>query len=401
MRQTAFSITQRMALDACTECGQCLDVCPAVAASGDVRLSAQWRMSTLKELLREEHSLWRWFNKMRGHKALGTSDFMTDYGMSVFRCSLCGDCEQVCPANLPIKDIWMTLRGACAQRGDAPQKTHMIRENLNNSHNVFDEDNDERADWVDDMRKAPRHGYQKQKAEVVYFTGCVGAYFPLAQKIPMALAEILDAAKVDFTIMGSDEWCCGFPLLGAGQGQDLPAIIEHNVQAVKARGARKVVFTCPSCLHVWHEQYPPEFELVHASEFILDLVIDGKLPLGHLPMTVTYHDPCDLGRASKVFDKPRQVLARIPGLTFVETEHNREHCLCCGGGGNLEMVDPALSTAMSQRKIEEVLATGAQAVVTNCQQCVRTMTTYVRRNKIALEVLDMSQLVLKALQKNT
>lgn len=398
MRQSAFSIRQRMALDACTECGQCLTVCPAVAASGDADLSAQVRMHNLKKLLREGNFFWKALNEMLGREPLATPQVLKDYGLSVFRCSLCGDCEEVCPAGLPLKDMWLSLREELSRTGDAPDKIRMIRANLDGSHNVFDEDNDERGDWVDDMRKPPRGGCVKDSAEVVYFTGCVGAYFPLAQKIPMAFVEILDAGGVDFTIMAGDEWCCGFPLQGSGQSEGLPAIIAHNVAAAKARGARKVVFTCPSCYQIWREAYPPEFELVHASEMVAQLVLEDRLPLGELPMTVTYHDPCDLGRGGRVFDEPRAIMARIPGLTLVEMEHNREHCLCCGGGGNLEMIDPDLSAAMAKRKVEEAVATGAEAIITNCQQCVRTMMTYAKRNKVNIDVMDMSQLVAKSLE---
>lgn len=398
MRQSAFSIRQRMALDACTECGQCLTVCPAVAASGDADLSAQVRMHNLKKLLRDRNFFWKAFNEVLGREPLATPQVLKDYGLSVFRCSLCGDCEEVCPAGLPLKDMWLSLREELSRTGDAPDKIRMIRANLDGSHNVFDEDNDERGDWVDDMRKPPKSGCVKDAAEVVYFTGCVGAYFPLAQKIPMAFVEILDAGGVDFTIMAGDEWCCGFPLQGSGQSEGLPAIIAHNVAAAKARGARKVVFTCPSCYQIWREAYPPEFELVHASEMVAQLVLEDRLPLGELPMTVTYHDPCDLGRGGRVFDEPRAIMARIPGLTLVEMEHNREHCLCCGGGGNLEMIDPDLSAAMAKRKVEEAVATGAQAIITNCQQCVRTMMTYAKRNKVNIDVMDMSQLVAKSLE---
>ena len=398
MRQSAFSIRQRMALDACTECGQCLTVCPAVAASGDADLSAQVRMHNLKKLLREGNFFWKALNEMLGREPLATPQVLKDYGLSVFRCSLCGDCEEVCPAGLPLKDMWLSLREELSRTGDAPDKIRMIRANLDGSHNVFDEDNDERGDWVDDMRKPPKGGCVKDSAEVVYFTGCVGAYFPLAQKIPMAFVEILDAGGVDFTIMAGDEWCCGFPLQGSGQSAGLPAIIAHNVAAAKARGARKVVFTCPSCYQIWREAYPPEFELVHASEMVAQLVLEDRLPLGELPMTVTYHDPCDLGRGGRVFDEPRAIMARIPGLTLVEMEHNREHCLCCGGGGNLEMIDPDLSAAMAKRQVEEAVATGAEAIITNCQQCVRTMMTYAKRNKVNIDVMDMSQLVAKSLE---
>ena len=116
-------------------------------------------------------------------------------------------------------------------------------------------------------------------------------------------------------------------------------------------------------------------------------------------MTVTYHDPCDLGRGARVFDPPRDTIRSIPGIKFVELPRNREQCQCCGGGGNLEMIDAKLSAQIAKRKIEEIMSTGADAVITSCQQCVRTMTTYVRRNKVPLEVLDITQLIHRAMKK--
>jgi heterodisulfide reductase subunit D len=121
--------------------------------------------------------------------------------------------------------------------------------------------------------------------------------------------------------------------------------------------------------------------------------------LKELPLTVTYHDPCDLGRGARVFDAPREAILAIPGIKLIEMPNNRENCLCCGGGGNLEMLDPNLSAEIGRKKVEEAVSTGAQAVVTACQQCVRTMTTFVRRNKVQLEVLDLPQLVRRALIK--
>ncbi|MBQ1330959.1 MAG: (Fe-S)-binding protein, partial [Desulfovibrio sp.] len=235
-------------------------------------------------------------------------------------------------------------------------------------------------------------------ADIVYFTGCTGAYFPLAQKIPMAFAGLLEQAHADYTIMAGAEWCCGFPLLGSGQGTELPDIVRHNVEAVRARGASTVVFTCPSCYQTWREHYPAEFKLLHASELLASLATKGRLQLGELAMTVTYHDPCDLGRGSRVFDAPRRALACIPGLKLVEMAHSREHSLCCGGGGNLEMIDAGLSAKMAARRVQEALDTGAQAIVTTCQQCVRTMATYARRNKAPIEVLDLTQILERSAQ---
>jgi heterodisulfide reductase subunit D len=215
----------------------------------------------------------------------------------------------------------------------------------------------------------------------------------------MALAEILDQSGVDFTLLGEEEWCCGVPMLGAGLQDMFQEFMEHNLEAVREKGATRVVFACPSCFQMWREHYPREFEILHAAQFLEDLVRKGRVPFQELELTVTYHDPCDLGRGARVFDEPRELIRSVPGVRLVELPRNRENCRCCGGGGNLEMIDAELSKEIAREKIEEVLATGAQAVVTSCQQCVRTMLTYVRRNKIPLEVLDITQLVHWALRK--
>jgi len=252
---------------------------------------------------------------------------------------------------------------------------------------------------VEDVKDAPDHGFIKDEAEVVYFTGCVAAYFPLAQKIPIALADILEVSGVDFTLLGEEEWCCGFPMLGAGLKDLVQEFIDHNIEAVRDKGAGKVIFACPSCYQMWREYYPHEFEIYHGTQFLLKMVQENRIPLRELPLTVTYHDPCDLGRGARVFDEPRELIRSIPGINFVELPSNREACKCCGGGGNLEMIDAELSKEIAGNKIEEVLSTRAQAVVSSCQQCVRTMVTYVKRNKVPLEVLDITQLVQRALNR--
>lgn len=352
-------------------------------------------MKGLKSVLRSRSGLLRRFF---GSK-VSPDELKKEFSKTVFRCTLCGACQEVCPVGLGLKELWLSIRRDMVHSGAYPKKIDMIRANLGESRNVFAEDNDERAAWVEDIRNAPKDGYVRQKAEVVYFTGCVASYFPLAQKIPTALVDIYDAAQVDFTLLGEEEWCCGFPLLGAGLDELLDAFVRHNIEAVRRKGAREVVFSCPSCYQIWRERYPRTFRISHASEFLVRLVAEGRLPFKDLPLTVTYHDPCDLGRGARVFDAPRQVIRAIPGVKLVELPGNRENCQCCGGGGNLEMIDAELSSAMARNKIEEVLGTGAQAVVSTCQQCVRTMTTYAKRNKIPIEVLDLSQLVQRALSR--
>jgi heterodisulfide reductase subunit D len=395
MANQDYTIRQLLEMEACTNCRICADVCPAVTAAGEGEISAVNRMKGLKALVKSRGGL---LARLLGRKM--SSEDLARFSGDTFRCTLCGNCQEVCPVGIQLKELWLCLRQDLVHSDAYPKQIDMIRDNLAASHNVFAEDNDERADWVEDMADPPDHGFVKEQAEVVYFTGCVAAYFPLAQKIPLALADIMAATDVDFTLMGEEEWCCGFPLLGAGLKEMFHAFRDQNLAAVRAKGAREVVFACPSCYQMWREHYAPgDLKISHATQFLLRMLRQGAIPLKPLEMTVTYHDPCDLGRAAREFDAPREAIGLIPGVRLVELPRNRENCLCCGGGGNLEMISKELSADIARLKIEEVLSTGARAVVTACQQCVRTMTTYVRRNKVALEVLDLTQLVQRALAK--
>jgi heterodisulfide reductase subunit D len=394
MAQKDYSIKEIIRMEACTSCCLCADVCPAVSATKDGHLSGIYRLTELRKIMRSRSGL---FRRFFGKKA-PTKEQLKQFSETVYRCTLCGRCQEVCPSGILLRDLWLSLRQDLVHSDSYPKKVDIIRQNVAESHNVFDEDNEERVDWVEDLRNPPEHGYVKDKANVVYFTGCVASYFPMAQEIPMALVAVLDAAEVDFTLLAEEEWCCGFPLLGAGLREHFEDLIKHNITAVRAKGAQTVVFACPSCYQMWREHYPREFDIYHVTQYLNQLIAGDRLPLKKLDLTVTFHDPCDLGRGSREYDAPREVIRAIPGVKLVEMSHNRENCLCCGGGGNLEMIDSKLSGEIAKAKIDEAMETGAQVVVTACQQCVRVMNTYVRRNKIEFEVMDIVQLVQKALK---
>ncbi len=393
MSRTGFRLRQMLEAGACTRCRLCAEVCPAASAAASGGLAPLTRLRGVETLLLRDRRLLSRLLRRRPPDPERLDRFAEDS----FRCTLCGRCETVCPLGIRLKELWTALRGELVRRKRFPAKIDAIRRNLGETRNVFGEDNAERAEWVEEMRRPPADGFCKGRAEVVYFTGCVSSFFPLAQKIPVALAEILEAAGADFTLLGEEEWCCGFPMLGAGLMEMFAAFREHNLAAVKGRGAKKVVFACPSCRRMWQEHYGAEIELLSAPEMLLSLLRAGRLRLQELRLPVTYHDPCDLGRGAGIYEAPRELLRAIPGLRLVELARHGEDCLCCGGGGNLEMVDPELAARIAAAKIEEVLATGARAVVTACPQCVRVMTSHVRRNRVPLEVLDIVQLLRRAL----
>jgi len=365
--------------DQCIKCGLCLATCPVC-----------------KELFLEKYTP-RGKIQLARYYSQGKLD-LTDHYRDIFaKCLLCGACNVTCPSGVDLKKVFDSMREVIAKnRGLHPMLEGVVR-SLGANHNISDEDNSERGEWRDFLDDIPGHMYQKDKAEVVYFVGCVASFFPMVQRIPQSFVRILESADVDFTILAGQEWCCGFPLIGAGVPEKAREMMEHNLEKVKGLGAKMVVFSCPSCQRTWKEYYNTDLELFHSTQFIERLIDDGAIPLAEMNTTVTYHDPCDLGRNGGVYDAPRQILKSIPGLTLVELENNRAQSVCCGGGGNLEMADSDLSGTIAQKKIEEIQRTGAKTVVTSCQQCVRTIKARARRQKVDLNVLDITELVLQAM----
>ena len=176
------------------------------------------------------------------------------------------------------------------------------------------------------------------------------------------------------------------------------ACIQHNLQAVEKMGAEKLVFSCPSCYRTWKERYDTDIQMAHTTQFIDSLIQEGRLHLKDLgEKKVTYHDPCDLGRKGGIFDPPRRIIESIPSLTLIEMANTGINSICCGGGGNLETSDQDLAGLIAQERINEIRETGADLVVSSCQQCVRTIATRARRQRLDLEVMDITELVCRAL----
>ena len=159
--------------------------------------------------------------------------------------------------------------------------------------------------------------------------GCVSSFFPQAAQIPLAIAEILTEAGVDFTTMGGEEWCCGFPLISTGFVDDSEEFIQHNVDKIKELDIHTLIASCASCYHVWkHDSEKAlagyDLEVLHTTEYLASLIKEGKIELNELDEVVTYHDPCDLGRNSGIYDAPREIINSIPGVNFVELAHHHE-----------------------------------------------------------------------------
>jgi len=362
----------------CTRCGFCQAACPTYDIFRRESATARGKVQLLLAVVQ---------------RRLPMSPLVSRY---IFSCMDCRSCFQNCPGGVRAYEIFGAARRALANTEYFPMELARLGHHVEACHNISGEDNSNRLLWQDNLACKPRGLVCKPQAEVLFYVGCVSSLYPRAYTIPQSFVEILEAAQVDYTTLGGEEWCCGYPLLTAGL--EIGDLIEHNLAAVRQLGVKKIVATCPSCYHTWREHYPAgEFEIVHATEYLAGLLESGRLPLREVRQRVTYHDPCDLGRKSKQFDAPRRILRAIPGLEFSEMTNNRANALCCGGGGNQESLNPDLSAAVAAHRLAEAQQTGATVLVSACQQCERTLSMAARREGARLKVLDIVELVKRAL----
>ncbi len=400
MRLDKLKIKQLAEIDACTRCGNCLDLCSAYQGSKDVSISPKKKMEKLKSAVSKEYGL---LSKILKRKL--TKDEIEAISHAAFACTMCSRCEVDCHINIKLQDLWLKLREIMVDEGQYPEIMNMMRERLKKARNVSFDTNEGRTDWIKPVPEIPENKYIKQKTEVIYFVGCVSSFSPRTFKIPRSIVQILQSAKVDFGLLGDDEWCCGFPLMSSGFAKDFEEFAAHNIERVNNTGARILVTACPSCYHMWSHVYTSavkdvkmNFKVLHMVQYLCMLAKDGKIELNPLDSKVTYHDPCDLGRNSGIYDEPRDLIKMIPGVEFVELENNREYTTCCGGGGNVESIDTELSSNIASIKAKEIMATGADIVTTACQQCVRTIATALKKEKSKIKAIDISQLILDSIK---
>ncbi len=372
----------------CVRCGLCLSVCPGYRESLNETDSPRARVALLRAVKE------------------GLLENPTDeYSQAFFRCLLCGACTFICPSGVAVDRILELTRGELADLGLLPEALSDLDDRIAQYRNISAEENEGRLIWADNLPTPPT-GLGKERAEVAYFIGCVSSFFPRSYKAPQSLVQIFDRAGVDYALLGGAEWCCGYPMFINGELERARELIRHNVEVVRAMGVKKVVTTCPSCFHFWKHSYPAALateelglEVLHATEFLAELLETGNLKLHELRETVTYHDPCDLGRKGGVIEAPRRVLAQIPGLRLVEMAENRDSSYCCGGGGNLESFAPEVSKAVARSRIRQAAEVGAGTIVSACQQCERTLANAARAERIRIRVKDITEVVLGALEE--
>lgn len=314
-------------------------------------------------------------------------------------CNSCMYCTLRCPTqrnNLKERfDVRIDPCGATdailcdlIERGYAPESVMAIKENIEKEHNIYGYLNRNRDLWMNSVANLPINRYRKEKADVLYFVGCISSLPSELNEIPVSFVNILEKSGTDFAVLGEDEWCCGYRPMILGFSDIAEDMKKHNIEQLKKIGAKKVVFNCPSCYAMWATEYKLDgIELMHSTQFIEKLIEEGKLELAEFSGSVTFHDPCDLGRRMENYNSPRRILKSIPGVRFIELKNNREEGLCCGGGRLMDIIHPDISSGISEKLGQAVQASNAEVVVDACPQCKRMIVP--KTNKVVKDIVEV------------
>jgi Fe-S oxidoreductase len=379
-----FEFTRRVGpwaekLGICVQCGSCTASCPTAnrMAISPQRLGRLMRLGMEAEVL-ESGAFWQ--------------------------CTSCSACSLHCPRGISMMEIIVELKSHARRQGlEPPEEVRLLCEAVRDFRNISGEPNEDRLRWSSNLPQPLADIDSARDADVLYFVGCIASFYPRAYGIAQGFGRILNLAGIKFTTLGAEEWCCGYPLFNAGMEDDVGALVEHNIDRVQQLGVRTLVTTCPSCYYTWKVLYPRiaplpgGFSVIHGTEFLAELFQERRLRPGRVPQVVTYHDPCDLARKSGEIDAPRYVLNSVPGLELREMANTGLNALCCGGGGDVKLLDLDTTLEVAVRRVEQAVDIEAETLVSACQQCKRALVGAVQWMRKPLRVVDVVELVWQSL----
>ena len=386
---TDLSQTQIVDAFACIMCNRCQDVCPAYNTGKELSPSALE--------INKRYGIKEQF----GPIAIGESDLeLMDVVISesaVWACTTCGACTEVCPVgNEPFTDIMDIRRNQVLMESEFPEELQQAFRGMERNGNPWQMAND-RMEWTQPLDFKVPTVEENPDFDVLYWVGCAGAFDPGAQKIARSFATILNKAGVNYAVLGNQETCTGDTARRAGNEYLFTEMAMGNIETLNGAGVKKIVATCPHCLHTIKNEYPQfggEYEVVHHTEFINDLIGSGKIELnGNKLDSVTFHDPCYLGRHNGVYDAPREVLTEL-SVSVPEMEHNHNMSFCCGAGGaQMWKEEEEGSAAVNATRYAEAEATGAETIAVGCPFCNQMLTDANAQAGEKMEVKDIAQLV--------
>jgi len=320
-------------------------------------------------------------------------------GEDMWRCTTCGRCPQRCPRGVGTMDVSVSFRRISSEADIIPAPVHTVSTSLAAEGNPLREERATRGDWAKDI------GVKQytEGMEILYFPGCYYSYDRRLRKAAVATASILNKAGVDFGILGTLENCCGESIRKTGAEELFKRLARENIKAFIDNGVKKILVSSPHCYHTFKNEYKDfkvDFEVVHISQYLFELIREGRLELkGEYAKRITYHDPCYLGRHNGIYDEPREVLKKVPGLELVEMPDTRQDSLCCGGGGGRIWMETAKGERFSDLRIGQAVDIGASVLVTACPYCITNFedSKLALEDSEALEVKDITEIIQEAI----
>jgi heterodisulfide reductase subunit D len=416
----SLKMTQLIELDACTRCGECLSWCPVYDQDAkeaiiprrkviDFLKIAKAQQGFLAKIMRNEkisHPLKALLGRIFRYRKISKAE-IDDFVQNLYECSTCGQCEVVCPAHIETVTLWEELRRVIVQAGYGPLEAQKaLVKSVKAFDNPWQQPRAARTKWA---RRAKKEGLiqalpreiRKTNAKVLLFFGCTAAYDVNVKQVAVNTINILEALNIDYGILGGEEKCCASVLLRMGDPEH-KRVFKENIDLFNSLGIETLISSCSGCFKTIMQDYPRvaplNFEVLHTVEFLTRLLKQGQLRFPHpVNRTVTFHDPCHLGRATGGFDAPRMIIDAIPGLKLVEMQRNREYSRCCGAGGGLKAGYPDIQNKMAQRRVREAEETGAEYLVSCCPFCFQGLNVGVNAVESQLMMKDMSSLVAESL----
>jgi Fe-S oxidoreductase len=355
----------------CFECGLCDVVCP-------------WnrvRSFSIRRIVREA--------------TFGLTEIESE---EIWRCTTCGKCPQRCPRDVKQIESGVSLRRVATEYGVFPASVRPVRTvsgSLVGEGNPLNEERKKRADWAEGLSVKPF----TEGTEILYFPDCYCSYDPRLKKVARATAAILNKAGVDFGILGAKESCCGESIRKTGDEEVFKRLAKENIKTFIDHGVKKILVSSPHCYHTFKNEYPEfrvNFEVVHISQYLLELIRSERLTLNkEYRKKVAWHDPCYLGRHNGIYDEPREVLKRVPGLELIEMPESREESFCCGGGGGRIWMETPKGERFSDLRLEQASAVGAAVLATACPYCITNFedSRLNREKGEAIEIKDITEII--------
>ncbi|MFC2036009.1 (Fe-S)-binding protein [Chloroflexota bacterium] len=402
---TDFTWKQILDLYSCVVCGQCQDQCPATA-SGKALNPKKEIQDLKKHLLTVGPELLKTRGKAEGSPSNSSGTLAGEVVTEdeIWACTTCRACDQVCPVYVEhIDKIIDMRRNLVMETGQFPESAQEALKCLGAREHPWRGTTATRTDWAEGL--GVKVLSEDSNVDVLYWVGCTAALEDRNMKVSVATAKILQAAGINFGILGPEESCCGDPARRMGDEYLFQTLCQKNIESFKSYNVRKILTTCPHCFNSLKNEYPQfdgDFEVIHHTQFIADLIGDGKLKLGRLDSNkaVAYHDSCYLGRYNDIYRAPREILKAIGGINKVELARSGSTSFCCGGGGGRMWMEEEPDKRVNVKRTEDIIEAKVDLVATACPFCLSMFEDGLKTKEVeeSIKAIDLSELIVQVLQ---